>query len=274
MCAVCQAHQFRVRGSGQAVTRVAAAMADASLFGGDGVPQVSSLLSDATCSMCLLADIEAGAPRVTLACGGGNTGEPHFACLNCALLALWSSSAADGLTCAQCEVQCALRDCEHVQPAAGGGGVVRITCAQQAPRHSLAAAVDGPFDAFLRTEAAAFVVVVALDEEVGFRTFDLLDDGLVLAILRCLPDPVSFGRAALVSKRVSELCADSYAWNRCSTRRCRRAARACWRCRARGRAGASIISSGTRSARSCGRTARRRPARPSHQPAPRMVRRW
>jgi len=42
--------------------------------------------------------------------------------------------------------------------------------------------------------------------------FDLLDDGLILAILRSLPDPESLGRVALVSKRLAGLCKESYAW--------------------------------------------------------------
>jgi len=49
-------------------------------------------------------------------------------------------------------------------------------------------------------------------EEAGFRPFDLLYDGHILAILRCLPDPESVGLAALVSKRLAELCANSYVW--------------------------------------------------------------
>ncbi|KAJ1624041.1 hypothetical protein T492DRAFT_912080 [Pavlovales sp. CCMP2436] len=49
-------------------------------------------------------------------------------------------------------------------------------------------------------------------EQAGFRPFDLLDDSLVLAILRCLPEPESLGCAALVSKRLAGLCKESFAW--------------------------------------------------------------
>jgi len=49
-------------------------------------------------------------------------------------------------------------------------------------------------------------------EPADFRPFDLLDDGLVLAILRCLDEPESLGCAAQVSKRFAELSEDSYAW--------------------------------------------------------------
>jgi hypothetical protein len=48
--------------------------------------------------------------------------------------------------------------------------------------------------------------------EAGFRPFDLLDDDLVLEILRCLAEPESLGRVALASKRLAALCAESYAW--------------------------------------------------------------
>ncbi|KAJ1619438.1 hypothetical protein T492DRAFT_916000 [Pavlovales sp. CCMP2436] len=53
---------------------------------------------------------------------------------------------------------------------------------------------------------------MASNEEVDFRPFDLLDDNLVLTILRCLPDPESLGRVARVSKRLAGLCKESYAW--------------------------------------------------------------
>ncbi|KAJ1625164.1 hypothetical protein T492DRAFT_911127 [Pavlovales sp. CCMP2436] len=49
-------------------------------------------------------------------------------------------------------------------------------------------------------------------EQAGFQPFDLLDDGLVLAILRCLAEPESLCCAAQVSKRIAELCNESYAW--------------------------------------------------------------
>ncbi|KAJ1626451.1 hypothetical protein T492DRAFT_910088 [Pavlovales sp. CCMP2436] len=39
----------------------------------------------------------------------------------------------------------------------------------------------------------------------GFRPFYLLDNGIVLAIFRCLPEPESLGCAALVSKRLAGL---------------------------------------------------------------------
>jgi len=49
-------------------------------------------------------------------------------------------------------------------------------------------------------------------EESNFRPFDLLDDSLVLTILRCLTEPESLGHAALVSTRFAKLCEDPYAW--------------------------------------------------------------
>ncbi|KAJ1632196.1 hypothetical protein T492DRAFT_868653 [Pavlovales sp. CCMP2436] len=53
---------------------------------------------------------------------------------------------------------------------------------------------------------------MAQSEQADFHPFDLLDDGLVLAILSCLPDPESLGCAALVNTRLAELCNDPYAW--------------------------------------------------------------
>jgi hypothetical protein len=53
---------------------------------------------------------------------------------------------------------------------------------------------------------------MARTEVAGFEPFDLLDDGLVLEILRRLAEPESLGRVALASKRLAALCAESYAW--------------------------------------------------------------
>ncbi|KAJ1624058.1 hypothetical protein T492DRAFT_882564 [Pavlovales sp. CCMP2436] len=49
-------------------------------------------------------------------------------------------------------------------------------------------------------------------EEADFHPFDLLDDGLVLAILRCLNEPESLGCAAQVCTCIAGLCEESYAW--------------------------------------------------------------
>ncbi|KAJ1624547.1 hypothetical protein T492DRAFT_911656 [Pavlovales sp. CCMP2436] len=49
-------------------------------------------------------------------------------------------------------------------------------------------------------------------QRTNFQPFDLIDDGLVLAILRCLDEPKSLGCAALVGKRLAVLCEESYAW--------------------------------------------------------------
>jgi len=49
-------------------------------------------------------------------------------------------------------------------------------------------------------------------EQIDFRPFDLLDDGLVLAIFRCFNEPKSLGAVSLVSKRFAELCTEQYIW--------------------------------------------------------------
>eukprot|EP00302_Diacronema_sp_CCMP2436_P012634 CAMPEP_0179874604 /NCGR_PEP_ID=MMETSP0982-20121206/22969_1 /TAXON_ID=483367 /ORGANISM="non described non described, Strain CCMP 2436" /LENGTH=193 /DNA_ID=CAMNT_0021766395 /DNA_START=230 /DNA_END=812 /DNA_ORIENTATION=+ len=50
------------------------------------------------------------------------------------------------------------------------------------------------------------------NKEAAFHPFDLLDDGLGLAILRCLAEPESLCCAAQVCTRFAKLCEEPYAW--------------------------------------------------------------
>jgi len=53
---------------------------------------------------------------------------------------------------------------------------------------------------------------MAHNKEAAFHPFDLLDDGLGLAILRCLAEPESLCCAAQVCTRFAKLCEEPYAW--------------------------------------------------------------